>query len=586
MRVERIDVTNFRGVENANLPQCGALNVLVGKNNSGKSTVLDAIDALFSVASSETIVGGDYGRARVPVVLGRESDFRRGAIGDAAIRISVDLRLTHDELGVIVHDVVSEAPQMRNALENATIGNLLQVEVSAFKHDRPFAYVSKIALLSPNNVQQGEQQSRTLLSVGNEAATELFERRQSSHNSERRAEEISQIGQSIGHDDFEMLRRRQESSVTRYGRGYLPGREVGYEVDNILRSAESYTEFRSQLEVLEESARASVQRIEKEPLGNPIETFAGESTTIPSYVLSILRLVGSVKVLHLRDRREPVGRGEAQRLLSLKTRRQGSEVLQNIQETVRSLLGVNIDAFESERPAERPRDARAEMDVDDVLVEMNGAGIREALRLILDNELGNPDLLLVEEPEVHLHPALELTMLRYLKSASSRAQVFVATHSTNFLDTSEMRNVYLTRRDPWVTVTLLDSERAETAIPEELGIRLSSLFMYDRLVFVEGSSDEAILRELAAVAGVNLGQTGVGFVIMGSARNFTHYASAATVELLTRRRVKMFFVLDRDEASEEEVAALCERISDLANVHVLQRREIENYLAQPRANAT
>jgi energy-coupling factor transporter ATP-binding protein EcfA2 len=557
---------------------------LVGKNNSGKSTVLDAIDALFAVASGEAIVAGDYGRTRGPAALGREPDFRRGvSSGSTAIRISVDFTLAPGELDIIVQGVVSEAPQMRNAIENATACHLLRIEVSSFKHQRPFAYVSKIALLPQGNLQQAEPRSRTLLSVGPDAAKELFSRRQSSYTSERRAEEISQMGQRIGHDDFEMLRRSRDP-ISRYGRGYLPGgsQEVAYEVDNIVRSVESYTEFRSQLDVLEESARASAQRIDKEPLENPVETFAGESTVIPGYVPSILKLVGKVRVLHLRDRREPVGRGEAQRLLSLKTRRQGSEVLHSIQETVRSLLGVSIDAFENEKLAERTRDARAEMDVDDVLVEMNGAGIREALRLILDNELGSPDLLLVEEPEVHLHPALELTMLRYLKSASSRAQVFVATHSTNFLDTSEMRNVYLTRRDPWVTASLLDSERAEAAIPEELGIRLSSLFMYDRLVFVEGSSDESILRELAAVAGVNLAQTGVGFVIMGSARNFTHYASAATVELLTRRRVEMLFILDRDEASEEEVEALTNRIGGRAKVHVLQRREIENYLALPR----
>ncbi len=40
-------------------------------------------------------------------------------------------------------------------------------------------------------------------------------------------------------------------------------------------------------------------------------------------------------------------------------------------------------------------------------MEANGAGIREALRIILDLELERPAFALIEEPEVHLHPGLE-----------------------------------------------------------------------------------------------------------------------------------------------------------------------------------
>ncbi|MEU7927034.1 AAA family ATPase [Micromonospora sp. NPDC049107] len=378
-----------------------------------------------------------------------------------------------------------------------------------------------------------------------------------------------------------MKREMDERGRTSRGRylrhSFTSGSQSGFEVEDAIRRSNSYVEFRRNLEALAASAEEAARQAEVEPLQNLVGTFSGEAAVIPKYALSILERVAKLRVLHLRDRRDPVGREEAHRLLALKTRRKGPEVLRNIQETVQSLLGVSIDAFESEHG-----ESRAEMDVDEILVEMNGAGIREALRLVLDNELGSPDLLLVEEPEVHLHPALEVSMLRYLKAASARTQIFVTTHSTNFLDTSDMRNVYLTRRDPWVTVSLLDYEQAEIAVPEELGIRLSSLFMYDRLVFVEGASDEAVIRELAPRVGVNLGQANVGFVVMGSSRNFTHYASRSTIGLLTKRRVSMSFILDRDESSDTDVAALRARLDGAAHVHVLQRREMENYLAIPR----
>ncbi len=260
-------------------------------------------------------------------------------------------------------------------------------------------------------------------------------------------------------------------------------------------------------------------------------------------------------------------------------------MLRSIQETVQSLMGVAIDAFEAPQATGvrlRHEEPAAEMDVDEVLVEMNGAGIREALRLVLDNELSSPDLLLVEEPEIHLHPALEMSMLRYLKTASGRSQIFVTTHATNFLDTSEMRNVYLVSREPWVQVRLLDYAEAEEAIPAQLGLRLSSLFMFDKLVFVEGASDEAVLRELSSKVGVNLGRAGVGFVAIGGARNFTHYATEATLRFLTKRRVKLMFILDRDESTDEEIARLRSLVADSATLEILDRREMENYLAIPR----
>jgi putative ATP-dependent endonuclease of OLD family len=48
---------------------------------------------------------------------------------------------------------------------------------------------------------------------------------------------------------------------------------------------------------------------------------------------------GSLPVLHLRETRDPIGREEAEALLTLKVTRGGPERLQAVQSTVRSLLG-------------------------------------------------------------------------------------------------------------------------------------------------------------------------------------------------------------------------------------------------------
>lgn len=334
---------------------------------------------------------------------------------------------------------------------------------------------------------------------------------------------------------------------------------------------ESEDNFLEEVRALETKIQEEAVKVQEQPLRSRINTFAGEESAVPEYVRNLLCRLSAMKVLHLTERREQIGKKEAERLLSLKVRRGGTEILHNIQETVSALLGVQIDAFQSSSVS-RVGETSAEMDVDNFLVEVNGSGIREALRLVLDVEFSEPDILLVEEPEIHLHPALETSMMRYLKRISTNCQVFITTHSTNFLDTSEMKNVYLVSKHDSTQVQKLDVEEAEAQIPKELGIRLSSLFMFDRLVFVEGQSDEEILREWASTLKVNFSQSNVGFISMGGVRNFFHYAAEVTLSFLTKRQVKMWFLIDRDEKDDFEISKFKQALSENATFKVLNRR--------------
>ena len=48
-------VANFKGFKEIKIPELGHLNLVVGKNNSGKSTLLEAL-MLYSAAGSESIL--------------------------------------------------------------------------------------------------------------------------------------------------------------------------------------------------------------------------------------------------------------------------------------------------------------------------------------------------------------------------------------------------------------------------------------------------------------------------------------------------------------------------------------------------
>jgi hypothetical protein len=102
--------------------------------------------------------------------------------------------------------------------------------------------------------------------------------------------------------------------------------------------------------------------------------------------------------------------------------------------------------------------------------------------------------------------------------------------------------------------------------------------MFDRLVFVEGPSDEAVIREWAVTIGVNLNQANVGFISIGGVRNFAHYATETIFTFLSKRQVQSWFILDRDERDNSEVEMLKTKLGAKAQVVVLEKREIDNFL--------
>ncbi len=587
MKLEAINIKRFRSMREAVLNSCGGFNVLIGKNNSGKSNVLTALNAFFDCIAGNEVV-------TLKPSIGKEIDFCEKNL-DQSMEITIIFSMTLAERDELIRDIVMEAAQMKNAVDGLDPSLQLSLTISIVPPPECFAFVSKIVLVDATiSAGKNSGQQKILFNVSQEAARELFGKLAQARKHLEEAEALNKFLTEIKRYGLEMFNTKASEEKRSHLRYYLDaiparmgikaGSSLLREIESMIQQASSYEEYSSATQNLITRMQNDAVKLRDEPLRNKVVTFAGEQVAIPTYVKNLLARISKCKVLYLRERRKQIGREEATKLLSLKVTRGGPQVLRNIQETVSSLLGVQIDAFESEVGL-RKNEPTAEMDVDNFLADVNGSGIREALRIVLDFEFEHPAILLIEEPEIYLHPSLETSMMRYLKRISADCQVFISTHSTNFLDTGEMKNVYLVSKSNSTQIQLLDYEEAESQIPRELGIRLSSLFMFDRLIFVEGSSDEAVFREWATALRVNFSHHNVGFIHMGGVRNFTHFAAKVTLSFLTKRQVKMWFIIDRDERDEQEISKLQGMAGDNANVKVLTRREIENYLLSPAAIA-
>ncbi|NER95570.1 MAG: AAA family ATPase, partial [Symploca sp. SIO1B1] len=500
MKLEAVSIQNFRSIQDVTLEDCGEFNVIVGKNNAGKSNIILAINAFF-----KSLNEGKFIILNPPI--GELIDYHNYSL-EAPISITVFFQLFPDEMDGLIQDIRDESPQAKILIDYIEPELRLAVTVEVINAPDQFAYIQKMVLCKSKSLMTSDKEFVfSILNIYPRDAKKLVK-------------------------DFSRL--------------------AEYDIIDILKS-------------------------------DAID-FASKNTSLPIYAINLIKQISETKVLYLNERRKSIEEFEASELLKFKLRRGEAQKLRTIQDTVSDFLGVDIDVFPTERKI-LGEDPEAELDVDQSLVQVNGAGIREALRLILDYELNKPDILLVEEPEIHLHPALETNMMRYLKTIGQECQVFITTHSTNFLDTAEMQNVYLASRNNATTIQRINVEEAEQSIPRELGIRLSSLFMFDRLVFVEGVTDEQVFRKWASTCDVNLAQASVGFVPMGGVRNLAHFATEATINFLTKRRVSIHFILDRDEREDAEVQRLSTRPGAQAKLIVLNKRELENYLLSPKAIA-
>ena len=580
MLLRSVAVNNFRSLQRAALLDCGALNVLIGRNNAGKSNFLAALELFFQHAAGLRIAG--------PWSISRPADQFTHRDIRQCVRIKLEFRITEEENERLRTWLRAEAPHLEKSVEQLRDETALTIVLAAAARSPvPFLFFERIVVgrlsgdaLEPVGVE--------LLHVSEDVAAELFSFQQAS--AQVRAD-VSLVERALSESDLRYYFDSERSTQTlRHilersgGRG---SRGVWEKLGHSFRTAENAEAFYDAARSLAADLSEEAKRAEQREISGVMKVFAGEAKQQPTYVSQILEVLRNTRLLQLRETKTPIGPKEAQSLLELKVRRGGTERLQLVQQTVHALLGVHVDAFQPERVGLELRTAeprRAEMDVDDFLVEANGSGVRDALRLILDFELQTPQLVLIEEPEVHLHPGLARSLQAYLRRKAETAQVFMTTHSTEFVDSALFENVYLIARGGDKTTTV---EKAAVdggvRITAEIGLRPSSLFMHNRLVFVEGATDEDVLRILAPKVGADLFRAAVGFVHMGGVRNFTYFAAEATVNLLSARQIPLFFVIDRDEREDSEIRTMLTRLGRNATLCVLQRREMENYLLDPAA---
>jgi len=146
--------------------------------------------------------------------------------------------------------------------------------------------------------------------------------------------------------------------------------------------------------------------------------------------------------------------------------------------------------------------------------------------LLLGKEPDGLPLLLIEEPEAHLHPQRQLRLMEFLRQAAEReieganrsVQVLLSTHSPNLASKIPLGNLVLLqgRRSYSLAEGQTKLEAGDYRFLERfLDVTKANLFFAHGVLIVEGDAEAILMPVLAKLIGRDLTEHGVSIVNVG-----------------------------------------------------------------------
>lgn len=222
-----------------------------------------------------------------------------------------------------------------------------------------------------------------------------------------------------------------------------------------------------------------------------------------------------------------------------------------------------------------------------------GSGFQQTLILLAFFYGFHPDVILMDEPDAHLHVSLQREVLDYFQKMARerRVQFIVATHSRDFINQVAPHQI-LSLQDGQPVRLHLNYEVHDAL--DQLGAldntQLGMLSAYRRLLFVENESDWKLLSIfLNTVLGAEVGGQIKRRLAVCYAHGSVWNVDADKLRQQLHRMLKLegetlkiFAISDRDFYPERD-AIMAAKSQGHVTFHMWDRVEIENYLLVPDA---
>ena len=347
MKVRSLHIQGYRSVRSTALRECGPLNVLIGRNNAGKSNVLSAFDLMFEHLKRATVAG------QWPVE--RPLDHLNRRTPETVAQIGIEFELPLELNRELAERVAKEAQHLEKTVEQFGNFNTICFILGCVAAPKPFTWIQNIGLglLQFAEPQGISLEGLQLLHVSKQVGTELFAMEESASSLRN---DVIAFEAMKGRSDLEYIfRDRQNNLPKQFILEQLLGRSRSrisahalQALERLLIASTEKVDFEAGIDQFIAEAQEAIRAAEQRQTEGTIVTFAGSAKVPPPYAMWLMKAFGETTLLHLRETKQPIARTDAQALLSLKITRGGPARLALLQETIRSLLGVSIDAFSSD----------------------------------------------------------------------------------------------------------------------------------------------------------------------------------------------------------------------------------------------
>ena len=266
-------------------------------------------------------------------------------------------------------------------------------------------------------------------------------------------------------------------------------------------------------------------------------------------------------------------------------------VLYSMNRNIESMLSVTTELYQEAAGVTRP-------------IERMGKGMRSIYMLSLletytEDEDQNPSIIMVEDPEIFLHPTLQKTSGDILYRLSKKNQVIFSTHSPNLLPNFNKRQIKQVVLDENGMPTVRQDTDI-SAILDNLGYTANDLMNGNFVFIVEGTQDKSrlplLLKKYYSEMYDDKGNLSrVAIITTNSCTNIKTYAN---LKYMNQVYIKDRFLMIRDgDGKDPDVLKrqLCkyyeeQDIRDIdhlprvkpKNVLILKYYSFENYFLNPK----